>query len=102
MELEERYIPKHKVRIVTAASLFGVGYNYSVPLDKWNLTDMAVDYLFLGDNNINFETPGTLGLIYNSQSWLPHKNHKFIIIFLKFWRSAAEAAACKSAAPRQR
>ena len=61
---------------VTAASLFGVGYNYSVPLDKWNLTDMAVDYLFLGDNNISFETPGTLGLIYNSQSWLPHKNHK--------------------------
>ncbi len=61
---------------VTAASLFGVGYNYSVPLDKWNLTDMAVDYLFLGDNNINFETPGTLGLIYNSQSWLAHKNHK--------------------------
>ena len=61
---------------VTAASLFGVGYNYSVPLDKWNLTDMAVDYLFLGDNNINFEIPGTLGLIYNSQSWLPHKNHK--------------------------
>lgn len=61
---------------VTAASLFGVGYNYSVPLDKWNLTEMAVDYLFLGDNNINFEIPGTLGLIYNSQSWLPHKNHK--------------------------
>ena len=61
---------------VTAASLFGVGYNYSLPLDKWNLTDMAVDYLFLGDNNISFETPGTLGLIYNSQSWLPHKNHK--------------------------
>ncbi len=59
---------------VTAASLFGVGYNYSVPLDKWNLTDMAVDYLFLGDNKINFEIPGTLGLIYNSQSWLSEKN----------------------------
>jgi (E)-4-hydroxy-3-methylbut-2-enyl-diphosphate synthase len=59
---------------VTAASLFGVGYNYSVPLDKWNLTDMAVDYLFLGDNKIDFEIPGTLGLIYNSQSWLSEKN----------------------------
>ncbi|MDO9001217.1 MAG: (E)-4-hydroxy-3-methylbut-2-enyl-diphosphate synthase [Bacteroidota bacterium] len=59
---------------VTAASLFGVGYNYSVPLDKWNLTDMAVDYLFLGDNKIDFEIPGTLGLIYNSQSWLTEKN----------------------------
>ena len=59
---------------VTAASLFGVGYNYSVPLDKWNLTDMAVDYLFLGDNSINFETPGTLGLIYNSETWLKYKH----------------------------
>ena len=72
-----RIIADYSMKLeVTAASLFGVGYNYSVPLDKWNLTDMAVDYLFLGDNNINFETPGTLGLIYNSQSWLPHKNHK--------------------------
>lgn len=59
---------------VTAASLFGVGYNYSVPLDKWNLTDMAVDYLFLGDNSINFEIPGTLGLIYNSETWLKYKH----------------------------
>ncbi len=59
---------------VTAASLFGVGYNYSVPLDKWNLTDLAVDYLFLGDNTVDFEIPGTLGLIYNSQTWLTHKS----------------------------
>ncbi|MBA3680074.1 MAG: (E)-4-hydroxy-3-methylbut-2-enyl-diphosphate synthase [Bacteroidetes bacterium] len=59
---------------VSAASLFGVGYNYSVPLDKWNLTDLAVDYLFLGDNKIDFEIPGTLGLIYNSQTWLAQKS----------------------------
>lgn len=59
---------------VTAASLFGVGYNYSMPLDKWNLTDLAVDYLFLGDNKIDFEIPGTLGLIYNSQTWLTQKS----------------------------
>lgn len=58
---------------VTAASLFGVGYNYSVPLDKWNLTDLAVDYLFLGDNTVDFEIPGTLGLIYNSQTWIKNK-----------------------------
>ncbi|MBK9284393.1 MAG: (E)-4-hydroxy-3-methylbut-2-enyl-diphosphate synthase [Sphingobacteriaceae bacterium] len=59
---------------VTPASLFGVGYQYSVPMDKWNLTDMAVDYLFLGDNNIDFEIPGTLGLIYNSENWQKNKN----------------------------
>jgi (E)-4-hydroxy-3-methylbut-2-enyl-diphosphate synthase len=61
---------------ITPASLFGVGYNYSVPLDKWNLTDLAVDYLFLGDKSIDFEIPGTLGLIYNAATWLKHKDQK--------------------------
>ncbi len=61
---------------VTPASLFAVGYNYSVPLDKWNLTDLAVDYLFLGDKHINFEIPGTLGLIYNSQTWSSVKHQQ--------------------------
>ena len=59
---------------VTAASLFGVGYMYSVPTDKWNLSDMAVDYIYLGDNIIDFEIPGTLGLIYNSENWKHHKD----------------------------
>lgn len=61
---------------VTAASLFAIGLNYSVPLDKWNLTDSAADYVFLGDNTIDFEIPGTLGLIYNSQTWLKNKTQK--------------------------
>jgi (E)-4-hydroxy-3-methylbut-2-enyl-diphosphate synthase len=59
---------------VTAASLFGVGYMYSIPTDKWNLSDMAVDYIYLGDNIIDFEIPGTLGLIYNSENWKRHKD----------------------------
>lgn len=54
---------------ITAASLFANGYNYSVPLDKWNLTDMAVDFIYAGDNKVYFEVPGTLGIIYNSESW---------------------------------
>ncbi len=61
---------------ITPASLFAVGYNYSVPLDKWNLTDLAVDYIYLGDKTINFEIPGTLGLIYNSQVWSEHSRHE--------------------------
>ncbi len=59
---------------ITAASLFGVGYNYSVPLDKWNLTDLAVDYIFLGDKKIDFEIPGTLGLVYHASTWLSTSN----------------------------
>jgi (E)-4-hydroxy-3-methylbut-2-enyl-diphosphate synthase len=59
---------------ITAASLFALGYQYSVPLDKWNITDMACDYIFLGDKIIDFEIPGTLGLIYNHATWLGKKN----------------------------
>jgi (E)-4-hydroxy-3-methylbut-2-enyl-diphosphate synthase len=61
-------------KTITAASLFGVGYNYSVPLDKWNITDIACDYLFVGDTTIDFEIPGTLGIIYNHATWLQHKS----------------------------
>ncbi|MEQ1587401.1 MAG: (E)-4-hydroxy-3-methylbut-2-enyl-diphosphate synthase [Cyclobacteriaceae bacterium] len=59
---------------ITAASLFALGYQYSVPLDKWNITDMACDYIFLGDKIIDFEIPGTLGLIYNHATWLSQRN----------------------------
>ena len=54
---------------ISAANLFAVGYNYSVPLDKWNMTDMACDFIFAGDNQIDFEIPGTLGIIYNADVW---------------------------------
>jgi len=51
---------------ITPASLFAVGYQYSVPTDKWNLTDQACDFLYTGDQILNFEIPGTLGIIVNS------------------------------------
>lgn len=59
---------------VTPASLFALGYQYSVPLDKWNITDFACDYIFLGDRTIDFEIPGTLGLIFNHKTWLTQKS----------------------------
>jgi (E)-4-hydroxy-3-methylbut-2-enyl-diphosphate synthase len=59
---------------ITPASLFGVGYNYSVAQDKWNLTDMAVDYIYLGDKKAGFEIPGTLGFIYNAETWKTQKH----------------------------
>ncbi len=59
---------------ITPATFFAVGYNYSVPMDKWNLTDQACDYIFVGDTKVDFEIPGTLGLIYNSKTWESLKN----------------------------
>ena len=54
---------------ITLASFFGLGYKYSPSFDKWNITDQACDYIFLGDNDIDFEIPGTVGLIYNYNKW---------------------------------
>lgn len=57
---------------IKAANFFGFGYNYSVQLDKWNLQDLAADYVFVGDNLIDFEIPGTLGMIVNADTWNKH------------------------------
>lgn len=59
---------------ITPATLFAVGYNYSVPLDKWNLTDQACDFIYAGKNEIDFEIPGTLGIIYDAAVWHTQKN----------------------------
>jgi (E)-4-hydroxy-3-methylbut-2-enyl-diphosphate synthase len=58
---------------ITPASFFALGSNYSVPLDKWHISDMAADYVLVGNHNIDFEVPGTLGVIYNYKKWQEHK-----------------------------
>ncbi len=54
---------------ISTANFFGFGYNYSVSLDKWNLQDLAADYVFLGNLKIDFETPGTLGIVHEFNTW---------------------------------
>jgi (E)-4-hydroxy-3-methylbut-2-enyl-diphosphate synthase len=49
--------------------LFKVGYNYSIPLDKWNISDFACDYVYIGDQSIDFQIPGTLHIIQNASKW---------------------------------
>jgi (E)-4-hydroxy-3-methylbut-2-enyl-diphosphate synthase len=68
---------------ISPASFFALGYNYSVPLDKWNISDMACDYIFLGDKEIDFHTPGTLGIIYFYKTWLKNKNKERSYPFIK-------------------
>jgi (E)-4-hydroxy-3-methylbut-2-enyl-diphosphate synthase len=74
-----RVIADYSGKEITAASLFAAGYHYSVPTDKWNLTDQACDFIYTGDSDINFEIPGTLSLIVNSESWkkLPSKERRY-------------------------
>lgn len=61
---------------ITPASLFALGYHYSVPLDKWNISDMACDFIFLGNTVLEFDIPGTLGIIYNYETWKKHQSQE--------------------------
>jgi (E)-4-hydroxy-3-methylbut-2-enyl-diphosphate synthase len=78
---------------ITAASLFAVGCNYSVPLDKWNLTDLACDFIYCGSNSVDFEIPGTLGLIFDRVKWEQHakKDRCFPLVEIEELMSLPEA-----------
>ncbi len=39
------------------------GYLYANKEDKWHISDLAIDFLYIGSNSIDFEIPGTLGII---------------------------------------
>lgn len=51
------------------ANLFSLGYKYSVSTDKWSIGDQACDYLYTGNAIPDFELPGTLGIVVNSNAW---------------------------------
>jgi (E)-4-hydroxy-3-methylbut-2-enyl-diphosphate synthase len=69
----------HQVPVVVAdlsaidaikpSHFFGFGYNYSVPLDKWHITDSAADIVYIGNQILSFEMPGTLMVACSYQNW---------------------------------
>jgi (E)-4-hydroxy-3-methylbut-2-enyl-diphosphate synthase len=61
---------------ITPANFYGFGYNYSVQLDKWNLQDLAADYVYIGQNKLDFEVPGTLGVICDYENWKNNYTNK--------------------------
>ena len=52
------------------------GYLYSAKSDKWHISDLAVDFLSIGQNTINFEIPGTLKIIYKNSLFNKKKYYK--------------------------
>ena len=53
--------------------LSSIGYTYSIQLDKWHISETACDYIFVGDCDLEFELPSTLGVFYNYKNWSSHK-----------------------------
>ena len=61
---------------ITQANFFGFGYAYSRDLDKWNIGDMAADYVYTGKNSVDFEVPGTLGVVCDYSLWKNRYDNK--------------------------
>jgi (E)-4-hydroxy-3-methylbut-2-enyl-diphosphate synthase len=55
--------------IQNPAYLKEAGYDYSIELDKWNIADIAPDYVYLGEHDIEYELPGTLHKIFDFTFW---------------------------------
>ena len=46
-----------------------LGYLYSETLDKWNIGDIAADFIYLRNKNIDYKLPGTLKKIFDHNYW---------------------------------
>lgn len=74
----------HKPNI-TPADLADVGHIYDEQLDKWHMSDMGVDYLYLGNHKLSFMPPNGLKCIYNTATWekIEDKKNNYPLIKLK-------------------
>ncbi|MFA7360425.1 MAG: (E)-4-hydroxy-3-methylbut-2-enyl-diphosphate synthase [Candidatus Kapaibacterium sp.] len=57
-----------------------VGYYYSETLDKWNIGDIAPDFIYLGSQDIDYKLPGTLKKIFDYEFWLSSNNESYPLL----------------------
>ena len=58
-----------KLKKITAKDLESVGYKYDEATDKWTIADMAADYIFIANKQLDFYLPGTLKVIVYPDTW---------------------------------
>ncbi|MFZ1519656.1 MAG: (E)-4-hydroxy-3-methylbut-2-enyl-diphosphate synthase [Ignavibacteriaceae bacterium] len=58
-----------KRKITSQKDLIDIGYTYEEPTDKWNLSDIAADLIYLGKNTLPFDCPNGLNAIYDFEIW---------------------------------
>ncbi len=61
------------------SSLEKISYSYSGELDKWNIGDLAPDFIYLGSGDLSYALPGTLKKIFDYSFWktLENKSDSF-------------------------
>lgn len=59
----------HTAKNIVPADLQAIGYSYDAATDKWNIGDAAADYIYTGNNILDFALPGTLQVICDKSTW---------------------------------
>ena len=59
-----------KIEKIRPSHLQSIGYTYNEDTDKWTIGDAAADYIFTGNQLLNFALPGTLKVIVYPDSWV--------------------------------
>lgn len=54
---------------LTPGLLKSAGYSYDPDTDKWNVSDMAADYIYLGKLRAPDCMPGGLNVVYDAETW---------------------------------
>lgn len=74
------------------SALKELGYHYSESLDKWNIGDMAADFLYLGNKDLNYNLPGTLRKVFDYEYWKisDKRNDTFPFFNAEQYSSASE------------
>jgi len=57
-------------------TLSAIDYEYNSGLDKWNIGDMAPDFIYLGSKDINYKLPGPLKKIFDFGFWQTMYNNR--------------------------
>lgn len=59
-----------KTQKITPAHLQEIGYTYDEAMDKWHIADAAADYIFTGNQELDFALPGTVKVLQYHNAWL--------------------------------
>ncbi len=61
-------------KFISFEDINSLGYSYFKAQDKWGISDFACDYLYIGNNRIEFDLPASLGQIQNVKVWQESKS----------------------------
>ena len=64
-----RVIANFANQIISQKDLASIGYNFNAQLDKWNMSELGADYIFLDNMPAPFMLPIGLKAIYNAITW---------------------------------